>query len=97
MVERTRPVGSSSRCCGREDRLWGEVPGVDLPLPRALGICGRRHTSQPGCWLRWGRSTDAEGDGDVRAASASYSWHRPLDKAFTIDGDGGPPGFAGGT
>src|SRR5437016_4820226 len=77
MVERSRPVGSKLAIAS----------GGDLPPPRAQGICGRRHTSQPGCWLRWGRSTDADGDGDVRAASANYLLHRPLDKTFTIDGN----------
>jgi hypothetical protein len=40
--------------------------GDDLPPPPAQGMCGGRHELLFWRRLRWGRSTDADGVGDVR-------------------------------
>jgi hypothetical protein len=44
-------------------------PRGEMKISLRLGLWGyacRRHSFEPGCRLRWGRSTDADGDGDVR-------------------------------
>jgi len=36
-------------------------------------MCGRRYIIvQPPGWLRWSRSTDADGDGDVRELLSNF-------------------------
>jgi hypothetical protein len=44
------------------------------------------HQFVPGEGLRWARSTDADGDGDVREARATESAPTALDKGPLIDG-----------
>ena len=53
----------------RRPQLANDGPGRAISLGLGLKGCVAEGTTSAGCRLRWGRSTDAEGEGDVRAAS----------------------------
>ena len=60
--------------------------GSSLPRPRAQGIwreCMNQHRERG---LRWARSTDAEGEGDMRELSTKFLCTGPLDLRSLIDG-----------
>ena len=54
----------------------------DLPPPRARGICEGAHTPVP---AEMGRSTDAEGDGNVQGNPSHQSLNFTLDSELFID------------
>ena len=80
MVERHGHVGIGSECVGRG-------LGGSLPRPRAQGMCAGGGTACcRGRGLRWARSTDADGEGDVRGLPGQILCTRPLDFPPLIDG-----------
>src|SRR3954451_13954156 len=79
MVERHDHVGIGSECV---DGAWG-----DLPSASGSGDVSRECTNRDrGRGLRWARSTDADGEGDVRELSAQILCTGPLDFPPLIDG-----------
>ena len=86
-----RPVGPSSK-----HRRFGSSHGGDLPPPRAQENAAEKAQPTPVRQrLRWGSSTDADGERECARASPPNSLHRPLDKRCFIDG-GMPAGVRPG-
>jgi hypothetical protein len=68
------------------------MEGEELSLGLGLRGCAAGCTTiRPRTGLRWARSTEADGEGDVREAHNTESAPAALDKAPLIDGCLGSP------